>query len=202
MKVRIERMMKSREICEKLFDYLDDVNINERGVWKDFYWGSTFKRIVEQNGVLEGIKNDLFIVLSTDGFPPYERSKQQVWTIPGMILNLPPHIRYLTDNILPLGYFSGPHPSKLDSYLEPIITEIQEELNKESNFVEFYDGTRRRVRIHVVWILGDLPVVANVFGLVGHIGKHPCRFCHLEGVFVPQIKHCYYPSNTCSKMGE
>lgn len=35
-----------------------------------------------------------------------------------------------------------------------------------------------------MWVLGDLPVSAKLSGTIGHVGKHPCKFCLLEGTYV------------------
>lgn len=50
------------------------------------------------------------------------------------------------------------------------------------------------MRIHVVWVIGDLPAVKKVSDVKGHNGKRPCRYCLIQGEWCPLRRHMYFPS--------
>lgn len=48
-----------------------------------------------------------------------------------------------------------------------------------------YDGytkTSITAKAHLVMVTGDMPGIAKVFGLKGHNGLCPCRFCEAHGI--------------------
>lgn len=53
----------------------------------------------------------------------------------------------------------------------------------------------------MLWVLGDLPVVAKLAGTLGHNAKKPCRFCSITGVYSSVRKHYYYPSRFIDETG-
>lgn len=198
LKYRVELMVQNEVACEQLFENSYQSNQNS---YDDFYSGLSFKHLVQKLGGVSSIQYDLFLAVSTDAFLPYDHGQEQVWPILALLLNLPPHLRYLNENIIPLGFFPGPSPADLTSFFTPLINEVLEEFGETGLPLLFFDGIVRRVRVHVVWILGDIPVIAKLSGTVGHTGRHPCRFCTLRGTYVPESKRYYYPSRVKDEHG-
>ena len=60
--------------------------------------------------------------------------------------------------------------------------------------MQFFDGSTRKVRVHVIFQTGDKPSVNKQAGLVGHNGRCPCRFCIFAVVWHPTQKNLYYPT--------
>lgn len=197
-RTRLERMLLNENCCRELYGY---EKRPQNGIWHDFYDGKCFQRIVDQHGGYSQVKNDVFIAVSTDGFQPFRSTEQDVWPILAIILNLSPAIRYKISNIIPLGFAPGPSPSNLQSYFAPLLHEIREDIGCDGSIFQFYDGVNRLVRVHVVWVLGDLPVVAKLAGVQGHNGRKPCRFCHVTGIWSPPNRHYYYPSKVIQEDG-
>ncbi|PXF41853.1 hypothetical protein BWQ96_08432 [Gracilariopsis chorda] len=97
---------------------------------------------------------------------------------------------------MPLTFVPGPtEPSDLQSFLGPLIEELKE-LENDGRGTEFlfYDGKRRRVRVHMLCFTGDLPAVKKVSGIKGHNAKFPCRYCVVSGVWSASHRHYYFPS--------
>ena len=191
LKPRIAAMLLNETCCTQLYSYKFYSN---PGIFQDFFDGKCFERIISIYGDLESLKNDIFIAISTDGFQPFSDTEENVWPVLAIVLNLHPSQRYRIANIIPLGFAPGPSPSNLQSLLAPLINELKEDFGEEGALLKYFDGVYRRVRVHVVWVLGDLPVIAKLAGTLGHNAKLPCRFCNLNGVWSPTKKHYYYPS--------
>ena len=98
-------------------------------------------------------------------------------------------------NIIQFGFVKGPHENiKLDTYFRPLVDEINDLNANGGTMFEFYDGEKRRVMVHIVWIGGDSPAVAKVGGLKGVNGVSPCRICDILGHWLAEALHCYSPS--------
>ena len=71
-------------------------------------------------------------------------------------------------NVLPFAFVLGfREPKNLQSFLLPLIHEL-ERINRGSGISRrFQDGNVHKVRVHLLWFTGDLPAIAKVGGLVG-----------------------------------
>ena len=198
---RIEAMVAQAEHCKQLYKYRESVHPRPQGQIRDFYDTEAYRRLCRIHGGEENVKNDIFISVSTDGFQAFKRKAYEVWPLIGIIFNLLPNLRFVVKNVLPLAFVPGPHePTNLQSFLKPLIREL-EDLNRNGGLpLEFHDGTARRVRVHLLWFTGDLPAVKKCSGVKGHNGKRPCRFCLIEGMWSMVHRHNYYPSR-CSCEG-
>lgn len=195
---RLQQMLLNEECCRQLYSYK---SMSGSDMLHDFFDGKAFCRIQQQYGGYENIKNDIFLSISTDGFQPFCSSTEQVWPVLALILNLSPRHRYKVANIMPLSIVPGPTPTNLQSFMAPIIHEILNEFGNDGIVFKFYDGIYRRVRIHLVSVLGDLPVVSKLSGTLGHNARKPCRFCTITGVYSASHKHYYYPSRIHAENG-
>ena len=95
---------------------------------------------------------------------------------------------------MPLGFAPGPSPSNLRSLFALLIQEFKHDFGDDGASMKFYDGHHRNVRVHIVWALGDLPVIAKLTGTLGHNARLPCRFCSVTGMCSQRRRHYYYPS--------
>lgn len=162
---------------------------NEPGHFVDFFSGTLFKDPVNDRGGATQVQNDIFLSISTDSKNPFSSSSYSYWPVIAMIANLPPWERFKIRNILPLLIIPGPfNPVDLVSFLEPLLDELEE--LSVAKMVQLWDGTVVRVRVHLLFILGDLPVLAKLCYLRGRNGRAPCRFCTIHGVY---RGHVYFP---------
>ena len=186
--------------CQKLFECRDSIHPRPDGHIRDFYDTASYHRLCDFHGGEENLKDDIFIAVSTDGFHAFKRKSYDIWPIIGTLCNLPPNMRFAVKNVLPFAFIPGPNePTNLQSFLKPLVRELQE-TNKDGGVKsQFYDGSTRKVKVHLLWFTGDLPAVKKCSGLKGHNAKCPCRFCLIVGVWSPQHRHYYYPSRITSE---
>lgn len=129
----------------------------------------------------------LIFGLSADGFNPYQskQAKQQVsvTAIYMYCLNLPPHLRYLPENIFLVGVIPGPTKPSTDQFnhfLEPLVRDL---LNFWHSGV-FYSRTAkyphgRLVRCALGPLVCDLPAARQASGFGGYMSKYFCSVCKL-----------------------
>jgi hypothetical protein len=69
----------------------------------------------------------------------------------------------------------------LDSYLYQLLQEL-EQLQQGVPAFDAITGKPFLLKAHLVLVTGDTPAVTKFFHLTGHMGKHPCRACNIEGI--------------------
>jgi hypothetical protein len=135
-----------------------------------------------------GNARDMALGLSTDGFAPFKRRKATAWPLLVVNYNLPPELRFLKEFVLCVGVIPGPHkPFYFDSFLWLF---VQEALKLEC-WVTAWDTVSDSVftlRAFFLAVFSDMPAMSMVMRMVGHNGVHPCRFCHIRGVRIPNAK--------------
>lgn len=117
----------------------------------DFIEAESFKRIADRYGGVHAVMNDVFLAISKDGFQAFQKQTHTIWLIAAVICNFHPAQRFLFRNVMPFTFIPGPiEPSDLQSYFGLLIEEIREIENDGlgTEFL-FYDGSRRRVRVHI-----------------------------------------------------
>ena len=179
---RLRTIVKDEESCRKLYEYRWSRE-PDIGIVRDYYDGKGYAELCEQFRREDGLKYDVFVGLSTDGFQAYKNRRSDVWVISALNFNLPPHIRYKVKNFLPIVFVPGPQqPQDMQSFLIPVVNEIWK-THHEDVMMKFYDGVVRRVRIHVIYFSGDQQAICKCGGLVGYNGKSPCRSCKILGEY-------------------
>lgn len=182
----------------QLYEYFqkslkDNADLKNHCEYTDFHSGAPFRRITKKMGGVEAMMNDIFVVLSSDGVQPFKSSTYSYWSVVLNIANLHPSIRTKSRNLLPVLIIPGPSsPNKLTSFLKPLIDELTA-LSLEVVLVRLWDGRTIRVRVHLLFVTGDLPAIAKAAHLRGHNALSPCRFCFLEGIYFAREGHVYYP---------
>ena len=147
---------------------------------------------------------DVALGLSTDGYGIFSRGQATAWPLVMFNYNLPPEIRFHSDNLLALGVIPGPKkPTDIDSFLIP----LAEELFRLATGVEAYDAlsnSRFILRAFLLVVFSDFPAVSMLMKMKGVNAISPCRSCKINAVPIPgETKRTYYvpPSVNLAGLG-
>ena len=136
---------------------------------------------------------DVALGLSTDGYGIFTRGQATAWPLIMFNYNLPPEIRFHSDNLLALGVIPGPKkPADVDSFLIP----LAEELFQLAAGVKAYDvlsSSHFNLRAFLLVVFGDFPAVSMLMKMKGVNSISPCRSCKVNAVSIPgEKKRTYY----------
>lgn len=152
-------------------------------------------RFARFEGGVEAAKWDIFLSVTYDGFQCFKNKNYDCWPILAMVENLPPEIRFLMRNAVPLAFVKGPREAtELHTFMMPISEEVKAINSDGGTTFKFWDGVSRTIQIHFLFMKGDSPATAKIVGTTGSNGKCPCRFCVISGCRVPGSNHEYCPS--------
>ena len=147
---------------------------------------------------------DIALGLSTDGYGIFTHGQATAWPLILFNYNLPPEIRFHSENLLALGVIPGPNkPADMDSFLVP----LAEALFQLAGGVKAYDslsGSCFNLRAFLLMVFGDFPAVSMLMKMKGVNGISPCRSCKINAVPIPQEKNrTYYvpPSTDLTGLG-
>jgi hypothetical protein len=152
---------------------------SETGQYKDIFDGSIYKRFIHNNNI-----TNIYIGLYFDGFASTSKKAQSLGLIHTVIFNIHPTRRYQRQNMLQYTIFPGPTLPDKDNmklYMAPLFDELSM-LETNGLKINCDDGTTLEVKVHCVYISGDIPAVSSVSGLKGHTSAFPCRNCKIEKV--------------------
>jgi len=125
----------------------------------------------------------IVIELFTDGFAPYNKSNYSIWCVLMRILNLPPELGKMYDNIYPLIMIDGPkEPQSIDQYLGMIVKDIEESCSNAAGSI--YDAAmEKRVSIKVFLLCSaqDTRALRLVAKHDETPSQYPCHMCQIEG---------------------
>ena len=131
---------------------------------------------------------DIALGLSTDGYGIFTHGQATAWPLILFNYNLPPEIRFHSDNLLALGVIPGPHkPADMDSFLVP----LAEELFQLAAGVRAYDILSQSVfnlRAFLLIVFGDFPAISMLMKMKGVNGISPCRSCKIKAIPIPVDK--------------
>jgi len=147
---------------------------------------------------------DIALGLLTDGYGIFTHSQATAWPLILFNYNLPPEIRFHSENLLALGVIPGPNkPADMDSFLIPLV----EELFQLAGGVKAYDalsGSHFNLHAFLLMVFGDFPAVWMLMKMKGVNGISPCRSCKINAVPIPSGKNrTYYipPSTNLTGLG-
>jgi hypothetical protein len=113
-----------------------------------------------------------------------------------IILNLPPEIRYKTNNTIVPFIIPGPNnPGNLESFMYPLFVDMA----KASEGIWMWDAVDSSYFVqhsYICMILGDMLGSAKMSGMAGHTGFHGDRFSMVSGACSSTTsgsKYVYYP---------
>lgn len=166
----------------------------EPGKIKDVFDGAHYKELLKTyltsdgqptNRTFFSDPRDIALGLSSDGFAPFKKRKHSAWPLILFNYNLPPTVRFWLENIICIGVIPGPKAVKdIDSFLVPLVAELEQ----LEDGVKVFDRSKRELfelHAHLIKIFGDMPAMAKLMRMKGHMGIKPCRMCHISGVRIP-----------------
>lgn len=194
LRIRLQSPVFGPEMFEHHHSELDKIeHEDEVGAYDDFYSGSIFRDYVKRVGGTDAVRHDIFLFISGDGAQPYKSSLYDYWPVVALIGNLTPAKRVNTRNLLPVTCIPGPNePQDLVSFLHPLIEELK--LLAKGVECQLWDGRHVKVRVHLLFLLADLPAMAKLCRVKGSNGYSPCRFCLIVGIVSTRGNTMYYPS--------
>lgn len=80
----------------------------DQAPYLDFFCISLFRKAVVKLGGVAAVKNDIFLMLSTDGVQAFNSVEYSYWPLIVIISNLPPSEGFKLHNVLPLMPIPGP----------------------------------------------------------------------------------------------
>jgi hypothetical protein len=131
----------------------------------------------------------LIFSLSIDGFNPFHNktakqtaSSTGIWLV---LLNLPPHERYLPENIFLAGVIPGPYKPEthqINHYLALVVKDLQEFWDPGVFFSRTYRWREGRMfRAMLVPLVADMPAVRQAIGIASSPRAHYfCTLCDLD----------------------
>jgi len=124
---------------------------------------------------------NISFMCNTDGLQIFESSLMSMWVFYLVVNELPPHKRFLTENMLVAGIWvssSKPHPN---IFLQPIYKDMQ--TLKSGIMVKFFDDpTEHKIVGKLLCDTMDSPARALFLNMKTHSGFYSCFKCYLKGV--------------------
>jgi hypothetical protein len=146
-----------------------------------------------------GDGRDIALGVSTDGAQLNPKKPSNAWLVVLILLNLPPEIRYQTNNVLVPFIVPGPNsPGDLESFLYPLFVDMA----KASEGIWMWDAVESSAFInhaHICMVLGDMLGSAKISGMAGHTAVHGDRFSMVQAARSSNkkgAKYLYYPIST------
>ena len=132
---------------------------------------------------------DIALGLSTDGYGIFTHGQATAWPLILFNYNLPPEVRFHSDNLLALGVIPGPKkPADMDSFLIP----LAEELFQLAAGVKAYDALSESpflLHAFLLIVFSDFPAVSMLMKMKGVNSIVPCRSCKVKAVPIPTDKN-------------
>ena len=136
-------------------------------------------------------KQNLALVLNTDGVPLYKSSLVSIWPVYIAILNLPAHLRMNSENIILCGLWVGPGKPSMDLLLRPVCSNLQH-ISSVGLTIQTPLG-EEVYRAKLVMGIFDLPAKAAVLHAKQYNGEYGCSVCLHPGKRLPNNARVYLP---------
>jgi hypothetical protein len=176
----------------KMVATVSDVHTKAR--YSDFADGAIHQLHYQTMGLFQDPR-DMALALSSDGAQLMMKKQSSTWVLIIILMNLPPELRYHSQNVVINFATPGPHaPGNIDSFIRPLF----EELATSGEGIWLWDAIDSSYflhRAHTVMFNGDMLGSAKVNGMAGHSAKHGDRFSLIPGArtSIKNSKPQYYP---------
>ena len=163
------------------------------GLAQDIWSSTAFSELKDVSGCpfLPGPPDEgrLIFGLSVDGFNPFHNkiagisaSSTGIWLV---LLNLPPHLRFLPENVYLAGVIPGPDKPKADAlnnYLELVVKEMLDLWDPGLFLTRTHKYQLGRLfRAMLVPLIADMLAARQVLGLPGTTTAHSfCTYCNTD----------------------
>lgn len=139
---------------------------------------------------------DIAFSISTDGAQLTMKKQSDTWLLILMFLNLPPELRYKSNNVFYPLAIPGPNPpGNIESFLWPLF----EKMAEASEGIWMWDAVDSSYFVNHAWLcmaLGDMLGSAKLNGMAGHSAVYGDRFSMVQGARASLAKGSkaqYYP---------
>jgi len=193
--------MQANPTMAKQMRYRGFEHKHTKGKISDIFDSSLYRRLLGKQVVINGTTashtyfsdpRDIALGLSTDGFCPFKRRKATAWPLILFDYNLPPEIRFHSNNKIDLGTIPGPKkPKDFDSYMWPVFEEFMH-LQHGVRAFDILTDEYFLLRAYLLLVFGDIPAMSMVMRMTGHNGFSPCRMCKITGVRIPNSRNTVY----------
>ena len=141
-------------------------------------------------------KTDIAFALSTDGAQLTLKKQSDTWIVILILLNLPPEIRYKSNNIIVAFATPGPKaPGNIESFMYPLFQEMAQ-ASEGIWMWDAVDSSRFLSKACICMALGDMLGSAKLNGMAGHSAIYGDRFSLVKGAKASNkrgAKAQYYP---------
>ena len=148
-------------------------------VYGDVYDGKVWKSFQNYKGEpFLDAPNTFGFMINVDWFSPFKRVHVSVGAIYLVLMNLPRHLRFKTENVILLGLIPDlpKEPDSLNSYLEPFVEEMQT-LWKGVSLKTHNHPDGINVRAALLGVAADVPATRKLCGFLGHSACYGCSKC-------------------------
>ena len=104
--------------------------------------------------------------------------------------------RYTDPYMFQVAILHGTSKTDLDSYLKPIVQELQH-LSTKGMIVQKNSEVVARARVVPLMVTGDIPGVAKILHHTGHASYYGCRFCTTRGSPGANGRGMYFEKRNC-----
>ncbi len=157
-----------------------DTSKNDKS-YRDAHDGSVLRKILD---VHKGTEIDILsLCLNVDGANKFKSNALSVWPIQLMQNFLPPHLRFLPENIIMNGLFyhksNSGNELNFHEYMRPLV----EELNrfKQNPISIIIDDENKKFKPVISHCAVDLPAKSKIQSIKQFGGYHACSFCEIPG---------------------
>lgn len=201
------KLMRHRDNCKKavlkLLGSASNGNLNgdaER-TYSDFGDSYVHAHIHSELGLFQN-PQDVAFTLSTDGAQLTMKKHSNTWILILIILNLPPEIRYRTENVIINFATPGPNsPGDIESFIRPLF----EEMAQFSEGIWIWDAIHSAyfsIKACIAIAAGDMLGSAKINGMAGHAAIYGDRFSTVQAAkssTASGSKAQYYPMLSSDK---
>lgn len=178
-----EQIMRSVKKNWRSISEFDTSDRNDKS-YRDVHDGEVLRKVLD--AYEDDDINILSLCLNVDGANKFKSNSFSVWPIQLMQNYLPPHMRFLPNNIILNGLFyhkaNSGNELNFHTYMRPLI----EELNryKESPLSMIINDVDYKFKPAITHCAVDLPAKSKLQAIKQYGGYKACTFCEIPGELV------------------